>query len=61
MEARTETPERWLTSGLRRARRVTSATISFMYRGTLTGRSPSSSKRERSCSMMAISVSTFLG
>ena len=34
IEARTETPDRWLTSGLRRARRVISATISFMYCGT---------------------------
>ena len=35
-EARTETPERWLTSGERRARRVISATISFMNAGTMT-------------------------
>ena len=60
MDARTETPERWFTSGLRRASRVISATISFMYVGTVTVKSVSSNAT-LSCVMMSISCSTLRG
>ena len=40
-DTRTETPERWLISGERRARWVSSATVSSMNGGTTTTGAPS--------------------
>lgn len=60
MLSRTDTPERWETWGLERAAWVSSATISVMNEGTVTGR-PSTDAGRASWWTMAISVSTSRG
>jgi hypothetical protein len=57
---RTDTPERWFTCGLWRARWLSVATTSAMYPGMLTVR-PSAESGRASWFAMAISVSISSG
>ena len=61
-DTRTDTPERWLISGERRARWVSSATTSSMNGGTTTTGAPSATaKRCFSWRTIAISWSSVRG